>query len=327
MKSITLSKLSLLTVVMLLLSFNACQKENVQTIKSDTVDFVESLYPIKDIIKLDDGTKMRPDPGILQTRGELADIEDVPVVTSGVISRCGGTPEQCLTLYLEDTHRANSIKPGQRQGIYNGLSLDDLEGFNKYNCYRSTTRSYCGYTGKDKDHPLNISSDGNYRIQLSAKNADRNLDLFVYQHRVIDSRIDTILVASSILHAGKTETIHLTEKGYYTLVVDEKTPHSIGSDYFIAVSLNTPVKAIPIVKSNNDLLYQFQHVLPSSQNLTFSSWAFRVKVNGVWQSMGNFPITTTFSFLCNTCDYLVSPVYINQSTGLTEEGSATLIRP
>jgi hypothetical protein len=331
MKSAPFPKLALLIFGLVFISINACQRENIEISASEALAIEDNLspYPITDIIKIDD-SNVHP-AARLPTRGGLPDIEDVPVVTSGSTINCQGTPEQCAEIYLQNLRFVNAIKPGQRLGVFGSLNLNAAPDVNNYNCYRYISNvgilDFCGYVGKDKDHPLNLDANGNYRIQLSPKNANRNLDLFVYEHKFVNGEIDTTLVAYSVLPAGETETVHLTKKGHYTIVVDEKNANSAGSDYVLSVSNNTPVKAVPILTASNNLNYQFKYAFNLKQGIKLIAWSFRKKINGNWTPVGNYTTNSTFKFGCGTCDYLVSPVYFNEYTGFVEEGDATLFRP
>jgi hypothetical protein len=341
MKVVNHSKIGFFTLLLFFFSFNACQKDAASPAISESIPMTElkseKAYPIDNITPIYEIPKNQRLSSGLQMRGELADIEDVPVVTSGSTINCHGTPEQCLIIYLENLRFLNAIKPGQRLGIYSSLSLHNAnvaQNINNYTCYRYISevgiRDFCGYIGKDKDHPFNIKTDGNYRIQLTPKNTTRNLDLFVYKLEVKNGEIDTTLVAFSTLPAGKTETIHLTKKGYYTIVVDERVSNSIGSDYILAVSGDTRVKTIPILQENNELVYQFAlkpNLSPSNNDNQLVAWSFQRKINGVLTDLGYYPVNSTFNFLCETCDYLVAPVYAHKITGKIEEEAATLLRP
>ena len=83
------------------------------------------------------------------------------------------------------------------------------------------------------------------------------------------------------------------------------------------------------MQANNDLLYQFSLVATLShvKENQLVAWSFKRKINGVLTELGHYPVNSTFNFMCETCDYLVSPVYFNGLTGKIEEGSATMIRP
>jgi hypothetical protein len=319
------SKTAFLTLVLLCLSLNACQKENIAL--TETPSVTEQDFPITDIIALDDKTPIKFPTGGLDTRGDLPDIDDVPVVVTGIIINCDLTPVECAKLKLEG-RVINAIKPGQRLGIAGPLTLAGAG--NQYRCYRYITdegiRDFCGYNSNDKDHPLNITANGNYRIQLSAINDNTNLDMFIYRHTVkSNGDIDTTVVAYSNLPAGMTETIHLTKKGYYTIVVDGKAVSTNSSGYVLSVSSDTDVRVRPILTSDNELVYQFRSLPQVGLELKY--WSFRKKVLGQWIELGRFDPTSTFGFSCNSCDYLVSPVYLKTATNTLIEGEGTLFRP
>lgn len=330
MKLKTFPKTALLFCTLLLSSLTACKEDAVAPDSFDLqpAQVVENkqIYPVTDITAIaENGRPITT----LSTRGDLADIDDVPVVKTGSTIHCHGTPYQCVMMNLEHFRTRNSIKPGQRLGIYDPLSLDGYD-YNNYECYRQHFNvgviEVCGYKGKDKEHPLYIETAGNYRLQLTPRFNSRNLDLFVYKLTVRPTgKIDTSVVAMSILPAGQTETIHLTEAGFYTIVVDDKSPSVSQSDYILALSHNTAVRTIPILLSDNSLVYQF--TAPSSSYKMLIGWNFKRKISGVLTDLGTYPTNSTFRFSCEMCDYYVSPVYYNTSTGLEEEGAATVIKP
>lgn len=329
MKTTLFPKVLFLTLALILINFTSCQKDAIApTTENSTLINSEQVFAVEDIVSL--GDMGRPVSSI-QTRGDLPDIDDVPVVTSGIIINCGGTPYECAIERLETQRFINAIKVGQRLGVYDNLALSSSTS--KYNCYRHYSdigvRDFCGYIGKEKDHALNIKTNGNYRIQLTPKSSTRNLDLFIYKHTVApNGYIDSTLVSFSTLPAGLTETVHLKEAGYYTIVVDEKVSNPTGSDYILSVSTNTPVITVPILRSDNTLIYQFiQNPASATKSRQLIAWNFKRKIGGVMTDLGNYSPFSTFRFTCSTCDYLVSPVYYNTNTGLNEEGTATVIRP
>ncbi len=328
MKSNYFPKTVICTLALSLLSLIACQKDAVAPDTFDTTTAVENkpLYAVNDITDIAETGRLLSS---LTTRGDLADIEDTPVITTGSTINCIGTPYQCASSYLEFLRTINAIKPGQRLGVYDALALTG-NSRNDYECYTQHTQvgvmQLCGYKGKDKDHPLHIKTTGNYRVQLTPKYNDRNLDMFIYKHTVRpNGKIDTTVVAMSTMSEGQTETVHLTEEGFYTIVVDSKTSSPHNTDYILAVSNNTPVKTIPIVLIDNTLVYQF--TAPSTSYKMLYGWNFKRKISGVLTDLGTYPANYTFRFSCETCDYLVSPVYYNTHTGHLEEGDATVVRP
>lgn len=313
----------------LILSLTACQENIVEPNANDTPTYqTEQIYPITDFTTLPETG--RPD-NTLSTRGDLADIDDVPAVRTGSSIHCHGTPYECKKMYMDFFRKP--LKPGQRVGVQTPVSLDlENMAINHQNCYRYYSQvgvmDFCGYIGKDREHPLNIETNGNYRIQVSALSNNRNLDVFVFKHRLFsDGRVDTTVVAYSTLPAGHTETLHLTEAGYYTIVVDEKVSNPVGSDYILSVSKNTPIKTTPILRTDGTLVYQFSLVSPPSNNEYLIGWSFKKKISRQWVDLGSYGYQNTFIFSCSSCDYLVSPVYQSTIVNATREGSGTLIRP
>ena len=313
-----------------LLSLNACQKDfTAPSVVTEAPLQTHQLYAIDKITSISDDLIDPHQPSILSTRGTLPDIEDELVIVVGGSINCIGNPDSCLESAIK-LRMGLRIDVGQRIGNLSALTLN--MGFNRKTCYRHYSEvgvmDMCGYTGKENNHVLDIKTDGNYRVQLSPKHTARNLDMFIYKYtpNYTTHRIDTALVAFSTLLAGKTETVHLTKKGYYTIVVDEHELSGTTSNYTLSVSENTDIKTTPILY-NDDLIYQFQSIKTLNPNTQLAAWNFKRKINGVLTNLGNYYPNNTFSFSCTTCDYLVSPVYINTLTGNTMEGAATMIRP
>ena len=317
-----------LTFTLLLLSFHSCREDAVLPSPSD-VPTSKAIYPTDNVIIIEDSG--RPS-NTLETRGVIADIDDVTVARAGGSTIIGG-----LDSFFNKMHnRPGRISIGMRIGISDTISLNLRDNtFNDYNCYRINANDFCGYIGKDRDHALNISENGNYRIQVTPLSNTRNLDVFVYKHVLLPNGIiDSTVVASSTLPAGKTETVQLTEAGYYTIVVDEKVSTPRGSDYILAVSRNTPVVTTPILKGDGTLAYQFSLKHPVSFQLdkTLIAWSLKKKIvapfGGRWSDLGEYPVTSTFIFTDMSADYAIAPVYKNRIYPNTiTVGDGTLIRP
>ena len=331
MKVVNHSKFLFFTLLLFFFSFNACQKElNVEEAPSFIAKkpITYSETPTGNIISVEDNERQSHLGAT--PRADLADIDDVPVVTSGVISNCTGTVDQ--KIYCSLIFRfLNSIKPGQRIGIADNLNTT-TKGTNLTSCYVYGGQNVCGYVGKENLHPLFIEEDGNYRLQMTPKNPNRDYDVFVYKLSVLNTVIIRTLVAHSVFPQGKTETLHITQEGVYDIVVDEY-PNKNGQvgqgdgNYILSLSPNTLIKTAATYDSNTDnVTYQFSHkaLKPATQ---LSSWLFRKKQGNTWLNLGTYGVNNNFTFSCNNCDYLVAPIYENIITGVKTEGTATVIRP
>jgi hypothetical protein len=331
MKVTMRSKIGVFTLFLLLFGFNACQKDvnvedNPSYITKKPVSYRE--IPAGDIIPIEDNARQSPFDA--SPRAELADIEDVPVVTPGVISNCGGTEDQKILCSLS-FRNVNSIKPGQRKGIIDNLNTNG--GTSVTSCYNYNNQNVCGYIGKEALHPLFIGQDGNYRLQLTPKNPDRDFDVFVYKLSVLNTVIHRTLVAHSVLPQGQTETLHITEDGVYDIVVDEY-PNKNGQvgvgdgNYILSLSPNTLIKTTPTYnKATDNVTYQFS-LKSIKVGFQLKCWLFRKKIGNNWVNLGTYAPNDNFLFSCGTCDYLVSPIYESLIANTPpSEGKGTVIRP
>ena len=154
MKSTTTSRLAFLTLVLFFVSFNACQKDK----NGEANSFMAKKPYVSEEISKDNIIFVEDDahPSVLQAapRAELADIDDVPVVTSGGIANCGGTEDEKILCGLAMRY-FNSIKPGLRIGIADNLNTNTT-GTNLTSCYTYGGQTVCGYVGKENLHPLHL---------------------------------------------------------------------------------------------------------------------------------------------------------------------------
>jgi hypothetical protein len=327
-----MKNLSVFALVALLFSLNACQKESINPISGDVTASTTTTQNLKnETIDVSAITiPERASATTLTTRADLSDIKDVIPANSEIIIACVGTPKVCTETRL-GIRRANTIKPGERIGVSSAVSLSSAPASNRKEIYSRSTdagvMAYGTYKGKDNHHPLNITADGDYRIQMTPINTNRNLDMFIYKLEVRDNgSIDSTLVEIGRLPSGKTETVHLRKKGFYTIIIDEELASNTGAAYMLAVSpaMNTNTK---VTLSNNNLIYDFDVIVGISiENL--SGWTFKRKVNSDWVDLGTFAATSTFVFLnAPNSDYLVAPVFTNNVTGTTRTAAFTMIRP
>jgi hypothetical protein len=319
---------SIFALIVLLLSLNACQKDAFAPSFEEPMLQTPTSFDVQNIVAIPDVPDAHQ-PAALGIRNNIPDIKDTLMPTIEVAIACFGTPDFCLELGLK-VRRANSIKQGNRIGKLNTVNLEG-NAFNSKNTYTYFSLggvvAMGGYNGKERRHPLNIEADGNYRIQMSPLSPTRNLDMFVYKLEVNNGQIDSTLVAFGTLPAGQTETVHITKKGYYTIIVDEKNAAGIDSDYLLAVSPFVNIKTTSSMQ-NSSLVYKFD-LLTSISIYNLTGWVFKKKINGVWTNVGTYAPNLSFTFGCNTCDYLVAPVFDLNTTPAVEiiEGTSTLIHP
>jgi hypothetical protein len=338
MKEVNQSKILLCALFVSLLAFTACQKDlnvesNPSASPSKKPNFSTEI-DAKNLTTVADEGQERVS-SLLNVRAIVGDIEDEPVVIAGVDNDCTvGTPLerlQCLN------NRAKMrVQVGKRQGISDILNITSINSTNTTNCYQYGGQNVCGYTGREITHPLNVPVNGNYRIQLTPKNPNRDFDVFVYRYAIVNGVFTKTLVGFGVFPQGKTETITITQQGEYDIVVDEY-PNSSGvvgsgdGSYILAISSNTTVKTTASYNQNtNNVSYQFGITANSAPiGYRLESWYFKRKNGAVWQNAGTYPATQSFTFSCGTCDYAVAPIYINAIGDVRILGieSETLIRP
>jgi hypothetical protein len=319
---------SIFAFIVLLFSLNACQKDAIAPSFEEPMLQTPTSFDVQNLVTVPDLPDAHQSTA-LGTRNNIPDIKDTLMPTIDVAIACFGTPDFCLEAGLK-VRKMNSIKLGNRIGKLNTVNLEG-NAFNFKTTYNYISPggavSMGGYNGNERRHPLNIETDGHYRIQMSPLSPTRNLDMFVYKLEVKNGQIDSTLVAFGTLPAGQTETVHITKKGYYTIIVDEKNAAGSDTDYLLAVSPHTLTKATSFIQ-NNSLVYKFDLVVGISI-YTHTGWAFKKKINGVWTNVGTYAPNTTFIFGCATCDYLVAPIFDLNTTPAVEiiEGTSTLIHP
>jgi hypothetical protein len=327
-------RLAFLALLLILIGFNACQNDQILENNPSLINEKPSNYkeiPAGDIVPIEDNH--RYDPSQATPRAELADIEDVPVVrVGGIVVVCTGTEDEVLLCILS-RRGINNIRTGERLGVLDNLNTN-IHGTNVTSCYTYGGQKVCGYVGKENLHPLTLGVAGNYRIQLTPKNPNRDFDVFVYRLTVLNKVITRTLVGYSTFSQGKTETVNIvaTEYGVYDVVVDEY-PNKNGQvgqgdgNYILSLSSKTDIHTTTNYNKNTDeVSYQFSlKSLPLNNQLY--GWLFRKKQGATWLNLGVYNATNNFTFSCGSCDYLVSPIYQHINTGVKTEGTATVIRP
>ena len=277
--------------------------------------------------------------------GDIEDVTSPPAGTAALTETCDkvcGTfeakydcPNLCELMRFVQTWE---IKMGDRLGNKTAQDVQDVCGVNTvgsaFSSYGVGATVFSGYTGKEKAFRLVINETGNYRIQVSATDKTKNFDLFIFKN-------DHATMANNLLDkkklvkwnqnpTGQTETVHLTEKGHYFIVLDELAASATSCQYgsfILSVSPNTDVVTNTTVETNR-LLYDFT-LLKTPESAELLAWSFRKSTTTPTDLVPviRYPKSCRFSFDCSSCDYLVAPVFKNTKTGAYFEGAATVIRP
>ena len=331
---------------LLFATFYACQKDNLTDANlGKTMALKMEDAPLDGIVEIKDEMLPMPDKNALRVRAEEAvgDIEDVIAPPAGSAPATDSCNKLCPTFpgvthceYLCHLIRLSKpweIKPGQRFGVKKAENVCEVPTLGSaFSCYDTDTQQFCGYDGKEKAFPLTINNDGNYRIQVTPTSRTKDFDVFIYKKSSAGTQGQTSddkeLVACSRHSAGRTETINLTQKGRYHILVDEYSNRDDcqNGEFIVAVSANTNIVVEPTQKGHR-LYYEFKVLkVPASSKLV--GWAFRLKnTEGVLSDPIRYPAHCRFVFASSKYDYLVSPVYWNATTQETVEGAATLFRP
>jgi hypothetical protein len=330
-----MKNVSLFALIVLLFSLNACQKDAISPI-ADVETTTNSTLSATDLTNLKTSEFVKVpaipetnDSKTLLTRStDKSDIQDVyPNTSSDFQVYCTVFNDDCIATQLS-LRNFNSIKEGTRIGKLSTVNLEGSNLRNAKNTYISHTNvgviAMGGYNGKENRHPFKIEEDGNYRIQLTPLSATRNLDVFVYKLTPRNGEIDSTLVAYGTLPAGKTETVHIGKKGYYTIIVDEKDAYGTDTNYMLSVSQHTSVKTTPILQYG-ELSYKFDNIYPFG-SYSHTGWNIKGRTSGSWINLGNFTAGSILTFTsCNSCDYLVTPLF--SYSGNVLEGTPTMVHP
>ena len=343
MRFTTASQLKGLTVLFILFGLNACQKDNKEVLKQQPMQALNIETVSGDIVDIDESTLRAPNPNALKTRlADVGDIEDVIVPPAGSAAATDSCDKVCPTFpgvfdcailcHLIRLSKPWEIKAGQRFGVKTPEDVCQVPTIGSaFSCYEINNQTLCGYGGKEKAFPLTINTAGNYRVQVTSKSPTKDFDLFVFLKEGSGTQQQTSdvkkLETCSTFPAGKTETVHLTKKGRYHLMIDEYTNNANCSEgeFTIAVSANTNVLTLPTRKGNH-LIYQFKVLKEPTEN-QLVAWALRVVHNGAVSEPRYYRSNSRFSFNCQQFDYLVTPVYRHSVTNQIVEGDATLIHP
>jgi hypothetical protein len=310
---------------------SACQKENenntLDTSKSGLSNSEMTIESNAQVIDIQDNAAAdRRAPAAQEPPGDL---EDVPEVTAGQALQlsCIQNPNGCDDdLMTGNPPVPNSIDRGKRLGIADRQHLD--AGTNRIHSYKLPSRTVSGFIAKERTYYLKLPSNvvnGNYRVQLSPKYANRDVDIFVYKLSVVNGVLVRTLKAWGINGPGLTETLHLSESGYYELIVDSQSS-TLGNDYILSVSQNTRIKTNTRIV-NNKVQYQFA-TNPVLGFETLIGW--RIQRAGSPVATVFTPVNLFFIFGCsNTCHYFITPVYRNTKTNQVIEHLelTTVIRP
>lgn len=325
-----------ITTAVVLVVFSACQKENQEAVLNTELDTSKSELLKNDMANLENVEVIDIESLVKTNRRAPAaqeppgDLEDVPEVTDGAALRasCVINPDGCdddLMLGGNENPVPNSIAVGKRLGIVDVQNLNN--GNNNSNRYTLPNgRLLTGFNANERIVYLKIPQNGKYRIQLSLNNSNRDIDIFAYKLGVVNGQIvKTGMKAWGINSAGRTETFHLTEKGYYMLILDSQQPAS-DNNYVLSVSKNTTISTNTRIV-NNKVAYQFVSSKPTLGFETLVQWRFQQRGSTIANYYTN--LNAFWAFPCRNCDWLVTPVYRNTQTGQLVEHSemTTLIRP
>ena len=273
-----------ITTAVFLVLLSACQKENQENLLDTPLDTSKSellkaemthnqnveVIDIESLVKTN-----RRAPAAQEPPGDL---EDVPEVTDGAALRasCVSNPNGCdddLMVGGNENPVPNSIAVGKRLGIAGVQNLNN--GNDNIKSYTLPTgKILTGFNARERVSYLKIPQNGKYRIQLSANNGNRDVDIFVYKLGVVNGQIvKTGMKAWGINASGFTETIHLTEKGYYMLILDSQQSGN-NNNYVLSVSKNTTISTNTRIV-NNKMAYQFVSSQPNLGFETFVQWRFQ----------------------------------------------------
>jgi hypothetical protein len=328
-------KKQILGMTLCLFAFAACHKE----IEEKDFSF-KSASSIAELDLNNNSVEKIDFNADLETRSIVigdteGDIDDVVELTSGVdISNfCLTDPNGCqlgenLKFRLAPGQRIGKAGIKDNNGGFNSptapQNLD--KGINVRSRYTLNGRTLTTLKGKEHIYQTELQTDGNYRLQLSPKFANRDVDLFVFRFVLVNGILQKTLVQWSINGVGKTETLHLKQKGYYEIVVDSESDAN-GNEYTLMLSKNTPIQTQTAL-SNNVIVYKFSAPTGRSgivaENLV--GWRFR-RAGATRTFTGAGALNSYYSFDCNTCDYLVTAIYRNTLSNQLAEYYATMFRP
>jgi hypothetical protein len=310
-------KIRSLTAALLLLIIGACQKQN----QEETV-----VPPSPNLIKVQLNPTLSARAATLTEGG----VEDVEVVTTGIPKaqledvQCIQNPASCSDVLVGSMVSDSVIMPGFRLGVKRLQNLNRVS--NAITKYDLPSGRVEDYNAHQKTFRLKLLTDSTYRIQVTPKDSNRNVDAFIYKLAVKEGRIVQNLIAWGIHPAGKSETMTISGAGYYLIVVDAQS-EQLDNNFLISVSRHTPIGVQSKVKSG---ITEYQLDAPPYLNQNkdkWVGWSFR-KVGLFNAPSEYFSKDAPFAFNC-TCDWLITPIYQNQQTGLQApyQTLATVIRP
>jgi hypothetical protein len=329
-------KKQILGMTLCLFAFAACHKD-----MEDNDFSLKSASGISELDLNNNSVEKIDFNADLETRNIIigdteGDIEDVAEITSGaeIIDLCLTAPNGCqfgesLKFRLAPGQRIGKagIKDNNNPNLSSPTAPQNLNsGTNIRSKYTLNGRTLTTLKGKEHIYQTELQTDGNYRLQLSPKFANRDVDLFVFRLSLVNGVIQKTLVQWSINGVGKTETLHLKQKGYYEIVVDSESDAN-GNEYTLMLSKNTPIQTQTALY-NNTIVYKFTAPTGRSGIIPETLTSLRFRRAGVTRTFtGAAALTTYYLFDCSTCDYLVTAIYRNNVTGQLTEYYATMLRP
>jgi hypothetical protein len=324
---------SWIITTILIFGFSACQKEN-QTDNSFGMTKTEFLNQTANRVSTEEAilvdantTPVRRTLALLPALEE-GGMEDVEEVISGqnVGESCIQAPHECAHNF--GTPVIESVQPGRRVGFKTIQNLN--EGFNNVSTYRLPNRTLINLNANEKTYKLKIRELGTYRVQLTPKYSDRDVDVFVYKLDYENGFITRTLVGAGIYGQGATETIDIqaTSVGYYDLVVDAEST-LLNNDFTLSVSNLTRIKTTTTSANNTQISYRFARIVSRLEfqdpNVQQIGWRFR-KV-GSSALPQTFAINAQLRFNCSNCDWLISPLFKNMVTNVQTEGTTEFFKP
>jgi hypothetical protein len=321
-------KIRSLTAGLVLLIIGSCQKQNQEDSFNPTNPNTDEtlLQRSANLIQVQLNANLLEKAATLEEGGE----EDVEVVTTGIPKvqlsdvQCIQNPAACPDVLSGSMVSDSVIMPGFRLGVRRQQNLNG--GSNSITEYNLPCRRVNGYNAHEKTFRLKLLTDSTYRIQVTPKEATRNVDAFIYKLVVKQGKIVRKLMTWGIHPAGKSETMEISGAGYYLIVVDAQS-EQLDNDFLISVSSHT---RIGIQSKIDNGITEYQLNAPPYLNHKkdkWIGWSFR-KVGLFNAPSEYFSKDAPFAFNC-TCDWLVTPIYQNQQTGLQApyKTLTTVIRP
>ena len=231
--------------------------------------------------------------------------------------------------------RPQEMKTGARIGVMETESQCPTYPYaSAFKAYILNKDSLTGYMAKERSFPFTIEKDGNYRVQMTPLSANKNLDLFIFKKRGTGTGQGTTdiknLAAWSTQPEGMTETIYLTDKGRYHIILDEKGGNNncTEGNFILSISANTDLVFNPLLYRGK-LSYYITTFKKPSADKPIAAWGIRQRKDGNVGPLIYYVAMPyiLYHFPCKTCDYIIAPVYINPVTRELTMGEGATFRP